>query len=201
MGSGAAELVDLRWDQIDFTAGVLHVRRAKAGTPATHPLTGRELRALRRLQRETGPSTHLFMSERKAPISVDGFQKMVERLSARQGWLPGSRAHAAPRLRFQDGQRRRRHPHDPGLPRPQGHPAHGALHRAVAGTVQRAVEGLSSWLASKKRSYQRFQPTRWRARLRGCNDAWSAAFHAGNMEATTRCYDDGTSFSKSKSLI
>jgi type 1 fimbriae regulatory protein FimB len=35
------------------------------------------------LQRETGPSTHLFMSERKAPISVDGFQKMVERLSAR----------------------------------------------------------------------------------------------------------------------
>jgi len=73
--------VDLRWDQVDFNHGVLHVRRAKAGTPATHPLTGRELRALRRLQRDTGPSTHLFMSERKAPISTDGFQKMVERLS------------------------------------------------------------------------------------------------------------------------
>src|SRR5919205_55681 len=57
--------------------------RSKAGTAATHPLTGRELRALRRLQRETGPATHLFMSERKAPISVDGFQKMIERLSAR----------------------------------------------------------------------------------------------------------------------
>ena len=36
------------------------------------------------MQRETGPSTHLFMSERKAPISTDGFQKLVERLSARQ---------------------------------------------------------------------------------------------------------------------
>jgi integrase len=82
-GLRAAELVDLRWDQVDFTAGVLHVRRAKAGTPATHPLTGRELRALRRLQREVGKATHLFMSERKAPISVDGFQKMVERLSER----------------------------------------------------------------------------------------------------------------------
>ncbi len=82
-GLRAAELVDLRWDQVDFQTGVLHVRRAKAGTPATHPLTGRELRALRRLQRETGPSTHLFMSERKAPISIDGFQKMVERLSVR----------------------------------------------------------------------------------------------------------------------
>jgi type 1 fimbriae regulatory protein FimB/type 1 fimbriae regulatory protein FimE len=82
-GLRAAELVDLRWDQVDFELGVLHVRRAKSGTPATHPLTGRELRALRRLQRETGPSVHLFMSERKAPISVDGFQKMVERLSVR----------------------------------------------------------------------------------------------------------------------
>jgi integrase len=80
-GLRAAELVGLQWSQVDFETGVLHVTRAKAGTPATHPLTGRELRALRRLQRETGPSTHLFMSERKAPISIDGFQKMVERLS------------------------------------------------------------------------------------------------------------------------
>ena len=82
-GLRAAELVDLHWEQVDFETGVLHVRRAKVGTPATHPLTGRELRALRRLQRETGPSTHLFISERKAPISIDGYQKMVERLSVR----------------------------------------------------------------------------------------------------------------------
>src|SRR5262249_8871451 len=82
-GFRASELVDLRWDQADFQTSFLHVRRAKPGTSATHPLTGRELRALRRLQRETGPSTHLFMSERKAPISIDGFQKMVERLSIR----------------------------------------------------------------------------------------------------------------------
>src|SRR2546426_3222425 len=45
-GLRAAELVDLRWEQIDFEMGVIHVRRAKAGTPSTHPLTGRELRAL-----------------------------------------------------------------------------------------------------------------------------------------------------------
>jgi integrase len=31
---------------------VLHVRRAKHGTPSVHPLTGSEMRALRRLQRE-----------------------------------------------------------------------------------------------------------------------------------------------------
>jgi integrase len=91
-GLRASELVDLRWEQVDFQTGVLHVRRAKAGTPATHPLTGRELRALRRLQRENGPSTHLFMSERKAPISVDGLQKMMERTSARAEL--GFQAHA-----------------------------------------------------------------------------------------------------------
>jgi Phage integrase family len=29
----AAEIVDLRWDQIDFNSAVLHVRRVKSGTP------------------------------------------------------------------------------------------------------------------------------------------------------------------------
>jgi integrase len=31
-GLRASELVSLRWDDIDFTAGKLHVRRAKGGT-------------------------------------------------------------------------------------------------------------------------------------------------------------------------
>jgi Phage integrase family len=36
-GLRASELTDLRWDQIDFSAANFHVRRAKKGTPATHP--------------------------------------------------------------------------------------------------------------------------------------------------------------------
>src|SRR5271170_205824 len=44
-GLRASELVDLRWDQVGLDEGVLHVRRLKNGTPATHPLTGKELRA------------------------------------------------------------------------------------------------------------------------------------------------------------
>ena len=51
-GLRASELTDLRWDQVDFSTANLHVRRAKKGTPATHPILGDELRALRRLQRE-----------------------------------------------------------------------------------------------------------------------------------------------------
>jgi type 1 fimbriae regulatory protein FimB/type 1 fimbriae regulatory protein FimE len=52
-GLRAAEVCDLRWDQVDFNGAVLHVRRVKNGTPSTHPLLGDELRALRRLQRES----------------------------------------------------------------------------------------------------------------------------------------------------
>src|SRR6478752_3520582 len=35
-GLRASELVDLRWDQIEFASGTLHVRRVKQGTPSTH---------------------------------------------------------------------------------------------------------------------------------------------------------------------
>src|SRR3974390_1238737 len=49
-GLRASELVDLRWDQVDFRTANLHVRRAKQGTPSTPPIVGEELRALRRLQ-------------------------------------------------------------------------------------------------------------------------------------------------------
>ena len=79
-GLRAAELVDLRWDQIDFASATLHVRRVKQGTPSTHPILGDELRALRRLQREQEPkSAFVFTSERGAPFSTAGFARMVER--------------------------------------------------------------------------------------------------------------------------
>ncbi len=86
-GLRAAELVDLRWDQIDFgKPAVLHVRRLKNGTPATHPLSGRELRDLRRLQRESQPSDFVFVTERGAPFAVRGFQAMVERAGKAAGF-------------------------------------------------------------------------------------------------------------------
>jgi type 1 fimbriae regulatory protein FimB/type 1 fimbriae regulatory protein FimE len=75
----ASELCGLRWDQIDLTHARLHVRRAKNGIDSVHPLTGVELRALRRLQREQGPGTYVFLSERGAPMSVDGVQRMIAR--------------------------------------------------------------------------------------------------------------------------
>jgi type 1 fimbriae regulatory protein FimB/type 1 fimbriae regulatory protein FimE len=79
-GLRAAELVDLRWEQVDFRTGNMHVRRVKSGTPATHPMLGDELRALRKLQREQDPkSPFVFTSERGAPFSTAGFARMIQR--------------------------------------------------------------------------------------------------------------------------
>jgi integrase len=56
-GLRSAELVTLRWDAVDFAHGRLHVRRLKGGSESVHPLSGRELRALRRLKREQEPDS------------------------------------------------------------------------------------------------------------------------------------------------
>ncbi len=55
--------------------------RIKIGTPATHPLTGREMRALRKHQPASpgAPGAFVFVSERSAPLSAPGFSRMVER--------------------------------------------------------------------------------------------------------------------------
>jgi integrase len=78
-GLRAAELCDLRWDQIDFRGAVLHVRRVKNGMASTHPIQGDELRALRRLQRESEASPFVFVSERGSPFTTAGFARMLER--------------------------------------------------------------------------------------------------------------------------
>jgi|SRR5665213_2651121 len=91
-GLRASELVDLRWDQAEFTTGTLHVRRVKRGTPSTHPILGDELRALRRLQREQEPkSPYVFTSEQKQPFGTAGFARMIERAGA--GAKLGFKAH------------------------------------------------------------------------------------------------------------
>jgi type 1 fimbriae regulatory protein FimB/type 1 fimbriae regulatory protein FimE len=90
-GLRVSELVDLRWDQVDFRTATLHVRRAKQGTPSTHPIVGDELRALRRLQREQEPkSPFVFTSERGAPFASAGFARMIERagIKAKFGFKP-----------------------------------------------------------------------------------------------------------------
>ena len=137
-GLRASELVDLRWDQVEFRTATLHVRRVKQGTPSTHPILGDELRALRRLQREQEPkSPFVFTSERGAPFSTAGFARMVER-AGREAKL-GFKAHPH-MLRhacgLRAGQQGTRYARAASLPRPPQHPAYGPVHRTVADAVQ-----------------------------------------------------------------
>jgi integrase len=78
-GLRVSELCALRWDQVDFDRGLLHVRRVKNGTPSVHPLGGTELRSLRRLQRAQPETLYIFLTERQLPMSPAGFRKMVAR--------------------------------------------------------------------------------------------------------------------------
>lgn len=78
-GLRVAELCALRWDQVDFREGLLHVQRLKQGLPSVHPLRGPELRALRRVQRDMPRSSYIFTTERGTPMTRAGFRKMLTR--------------------------------------------------------------------------------------------------------------------------
>jgi integrase len=65
-----AEPVDLRWDQIEFASGALHVRRVKRGTSSTHPILGDELRALWWLQHEQEPRSPFVFTQSGARRSL-----------------------------------------------------------------------------------------------------------------------------------
>ena len=78
-GLRVSEVCALRWEQIDFGKGLLHVRRVKNGVASTHPLHGPELRSLRRLQREHLQSPYVFTTERKGPLTDSTVGKIVGR--------------------------------------------------------------------------------------------------------------------------
>jgi type 1 fimbriae regulatory protein FimE len=84
-GLRVSELVSLRWDQVDLRQGLLHVTRRKHGIASVHPLRGPELRALRRLLRDYPETAYVFISERKAPLTVHTVRKIVGRAGVESG--------------------------------------------------------------------------------------------------------------------
>src|SRR3954451_10216591 len=76
-GLRVSELVALRWDQIDLALGHLQVRRLKGGIDSVHPLSGREIRALRQLKRESAADARfVFLTERGGPMTANSFGRM-----------------------------------------------------------------------------------------------------------------------------
>ena len=92
----ASEVCDLEWAAIDCDAGVMHVRRAKNGKPATHPIRGDELRALRKLQREGAAIAVRLRVRARRPVHHGQLQLAGQESRAEsQAAVPVPRPHAA----------------------------------------------------------------------------------------------------------
>jgi integrase len=84
-GLRSAELVALKWTQVDLKQGYIEIHRVKHGHDSIHPLRSPELRALRQLERDYPDTQYVFVSERKAPLSTRSIRALV----ARAGSLAG----------------------------------------------------------------------------------------------------------------
>jgi len=80
-----SELAALRWDDVDFAHGRLHVNRAKNGLASVHPLPAEEIPALRRVRAKPGKSRYIFVTERNGPMTKAGFLKMLARTDESSG--------------------------------------------------------------------------------------------------------------------
>ena len=92
-GLRVSELVSLRWRQIDLDAGRIQVERLKDSERGIHPLSGREIRALRALRRaQPVGSAFVFLSYKGAPMTRQAFDKMLRAAGAKAG-LPDVHPH------------------------------------------------------------------------------------------------------------
>ncbi len=92
-GLRAVEIYDLEWSQVEFgRSATLHVRRAKNGKPAAHPIRGDELRALHKLKGEND-SPYVFATERGGPFTPDAVNRLIKRIGDRAGLALKVHAH------------------------------------------------------------------------------------------------------------
>lgn len=84
-GLRISEACRLRWSNINFDHATIWVSRSKGSISGTHPLSGTELRNLRKLKSQCGNSPYLFLLKEGVPISEHGIRKLIERLGIRAG--------------------------------------------------------------------------------------------------------------------
>jgi len=88
-GLRASELCELEWAQVEWGRNAsLHVRRAKNGKPAVHPLRGDETLALRELQRQAD-GAFVFQTERGGPFTTDAVNRQLKRIAMQAGFPDG----------------------------------------------------------------------------------------------------------------
>jgi site-specific recombinase XerD len=80
-----SELISLQWHQIDLKVGTIAMHRLKNGVSSVHPLTGIELRALKRLRRDNPNARHVFISQRDAPMTRQNVNALLHKLGKEAG--------------------------------------------------------------------------------------------------------------------
>jgi type 1 fimbriae regulatory protein FimB/type 1 fimbriae regulatory protein FimE len=78
-GLRVTELVNLRWEQLDFEQGLIHINRIKRGTASVHPLGKEEIAALQQLRSMYPLIPQVFTGERKTKLSADVLRKIITR--------------------------------------------------------------------------------------------------------------------------
>jgi type 1 fimbriae regulatory protein FimE len=84
-GLRAAELVNLKRDQVDLDAAEIMIYRLKGGKDMKHPLGGEEIRGFKRLFRDVPNSAYVFVSERGGPLAPKTLQDIVQRAGEKAG--------------------------------------------------------------------------------------------------------------------
>lgn len=85
-GLRVSELINIQWRQLDLEGGRFAVTRLKGSDDSVHPLSGREVRGLRKLRRALPVgSRFVFMTSRGGPMTRNGFFKVLEKAGKRAG--------------------------------------------------------------------------------------------------------------------
>jgi type 1 fimbriae regulatory protein FimB/type 1 fimbriae regulatory protein FimE len=84
-GLRVGEAVTLKWAQVNFKDSTLHVNRLKGSLDSVHPISGSELRLLRKLEREKD-SRYIFLSERKSPLTTQAVYRMLRNIEKALKW-------------------------------------------------------------------------------------------------------------------
>ena len=92
-GLRVSELIRLQWRQVDLDGARLQVERLKGSESGLHPLSGREVRALRKLRRsQPAGSRFVFPTRLEHPMTRQAFDKLLRKAGAAAG-LDGVHAH------------------------------------------------------------------------------------------------------------
>jgi len=81
-----SELINLKWGQIDLEEGKIHINRLKKGINSVHPLSAKEIRALKKIKKEYPSQSYIFISEQKAPLSDSAFRKIMMKTGKEAGF-------------------------------------------------------------------------------------------------------------------